>query len=217
MSELFSHLEMPVTWSDPASPLLSCFRRFPGTLVIDSVTPFTVPHIAITEPPIWDYNPYVNMHNSTQTPQDAGWGQYLVVPSPIVDFANLPEDAPLEFGESTSGYSTVAQYAESEVEGDMWEPESPSEGSIVGSPASTALQTSGLLTPIDEEEEFDLMMFTSSSLQGSDISPVGGGDLLLEDAPQDAEIFCDDEDDDLPPLDSWYQDIATRSGYVLST
>jgi len=61
------------------------------------------------------------------------------------------------------------------------------------------------------------MVFTSSSLQGSDISPVGGGDLLLEDAPQDAEIFCDDEDDDLPPLDGWYQDIATRSGYVLST
>jgi len=157
------------------------------------------------------------MHNSTQTPQDAGWGQYLVVPSPVVDFANLPEDVPLEFGESTSGYSTVAQYAESEVEGDMWEPESPSEGSIVGSPASTVLQTSGLLTPIDEEEEFDLMVFTSSSLQGSDVSPVGGGDLLLEDAPQDAEIFCEDEEDDLPPLDSWYQDIATRSGYVLST
>lgn len=159
----------------------------------------------------------MNMHNSTQTPQDAGWGQYLVVPSPVVDFANLPEDLPLEFGESTSGYSTVAQYAESEAEGDMWEPESPSEGSIVGSPASTALQTSGLLTPIDEEEEFDLMVFTSSSLQGSDVSPVGGGDLLLEDPPQGAEIFCDDEEDDLPPLDSWYQDIATRSGYVLST
>ena len=216
MSELFSHLETPVIWSDPASPLLSCFCRFPGTLIIDSVTPFTVPHIVITEPPIWDYNPYVNMHNSTQTPQDAGWGQYLVVPSPIVDFANLREDVPLEFGESTSGYSTVVQYAESEGEGDMWEPESPSEGSIAGSPASTALQTPGLLTPIDEEEEFDLMMFTSPSLQGSHISPVGG-DLLLEDAPRDAEIFCNDEDDDLPPLDSWYQDIAARSGYVLST
>ena len=217
MSELFSHLEMPVTWSDPASPLLSCFGRFPGTLIIDSVTPFTVPHIVVTEPPIWDYNSYVNMHNSTQTPQDAGWGQRLVVPSPVVDFSNLLEDAPLEFGESTSGYSTVAQYAESEGEGDMWEPESPSESSIIGSPASTALQTPGLLTPIDEEEEFDLMMFTSPSLQDSHISPVGGGDLLLEDAPQDAEIFCDDEDDGLPPLDSWYQDIAARSGYVLST
>lgn len=216
ISELFSHLETPITWNDPASPLLSCFGRFPGTLIIDSVTPFTVPHIAITEPPIWDYNPYVNMHNSTQTPQDAGWGQCLVVPSPIVDFVNLPEDAPLGLGESTSGCSIVAECAKSEGEADMWEPESPSDGSIVGSPASTVPQTPGLLTPIDEEEEFDIM-FASSSLQGTPSSLVGGDSLLLEDPPLAAEVFCGDEDDDLPPLDSWYQDIAARSGYVLST
>jgi len=221
----FSHLEMPITWSDPASPLLSCFRRFPGTLIIDSVTPFTVPHIVITEPPIWDYNLYVNMHNSTQTPQDAGWGQSLVVPSPVVDFVNLPEDIPFEFGESTSGYSIVAQYAESEGEGDLWEPESPSEGSegsIVGSPASTVLQTPGLLTPIEEEEEFELMMFASSPPHYSHPSPFGDDLLLIEtpeDTPEDVVGFCDDDDDDddLPPLDSWYQDIAARSGYVLST
>lgn len=213
ISGLFSHLETSVTWDDPASPLLSCFGRFPGTLVIDSVTPFTVPHIVITEPPIWDYNPYVNMHNSTQTPQDSGWGQYLVVPSPIVDFVNLPEDAPSGPGESTSGYSIVAQCAESEGEGDVWEPESPLEGSVVGSPASTAPQTPGLLTPIDEEEEFDIM-FASSPLQGTPPSPAGADNLLLEGAP---EVFCDDEEDDLPPLDGWYQDIAARTGYVLST
>jgi len=217
MSELFSRLEAPITWNDPASPLFSCFRRFPGTLIIDSVTPFTVPHIVITEPPIWDYNPYVNMHNSTQTPQDAGWGQSLVVPSPVVEFVNLPEDVPFEFGESTLGCSIIAQYAGSGGEDDMWESESPSEGSVVGSPTSTVLQTPGLLTPIDEEEEFDLMMFASSPLHDPLLSPVGGDDLLLEDPPQDVEIFCDDEDDDLPPLDSWYQDIAARSGYVLST
>jgi len=155
------------------------------------------------------------MHNSTQTPQDAGWGQSLVVPSPVVDFVNFPEDVPLGFGESTSGCSIITQYAESEGEGDMWEPESPSEGSVVGSPASTALLTPGLLTPIHEEEEFDLMTFASSPPQDSHLSPVGGGDVLLEGAPKDTETFCDDEDDDLPPLDSWYQDIAARSGYVL--
>ena len=154
------------------------------------------------------------MHNSTQTPQDAGWGQYLVVPSPIVDFVNLPEDTPLEFGESTSGYSVIAQHAESEGEADIWEPESPSECSVVGSPASTTLQTPGLLTPIDEEDEFDLMVFAPPSPQGS---PAEGDDLLLEDASQDPGISCDDEDDDLPPLDGWYQDIAARSGYVIST
>jgi len=219
VSKIFSHLEIPITWSDPASPLLSCFRRFPGTLIIDSVTPFTVPHIVITEPPIWDYNPYVNIHNSTQSPQDAGWGRSLVVPSPIVDIVNLPEDIPLEFGESTSGYSVTAQYAESEGEGDMWEPESPSEDSVAGSPASTALQTPGLLTPIEEEGEFELMMFASSPPQNSHPS-LFGDDLLLigtpEDTPEDAGPFCDeDEDDDLPPLDSWYQNIAARSGYAL--
>lgn len=218
-SEHFSHLEMPITWSDPASPLLSYFRRFPGTLIIDSVTPFTVPHIVITEPPIWDYNLYVNMHNSTQNPQDAGWGQFLVVPSPVVEFINLPEDIPFEFGESTSGYSIIAQYAESEAEDEMWESESPPEGSGVGSPASTALQTPGLLTPIDEEEEFDLMMFASSPPQGSHPSIIDDDLLLIEapeGVPETAGAFCDDEDDDLPPLDSWYQDIAARSGYVLS-
>jgi hypothetical protein len=152
------------------------------------------------------------MHNSTQTPQDAGWGQSLVVPSPVVEFVNLPA---FEFGESTSGYNITAQYAESEEEGDMWEPES----SVIGSPASTAPQTPGLLTPIDEEEEFDLIMF-SSPPHGSRPSPVGNDLLLIEtpeDDPEDAGMFCEDEDDDLPPLDSWYQDIAARSGYVLST
>lgn len=219
MSELFSRLETSITWSDPALPLLSCFLRFPGTLIIDSVTPFTVPHIAITEPPIWDYNPYVNIHNSTQTPQDAGWGQSLVVPSPVVDFVNLPEDITPEFGESTSGHNIITQYAESEGEGGIWEPESPSDGSVVESPASTVLQTPGLLTPIDEEEEFDLMMFASSPLRDTYLSPVGDDQLLIEtpgDVPEDTETFCDDEDDDLPPLDSWYRDIAARSGYVLS-
>ena len=219
MSELFSRLEMTIAWSDPALPLLSCFRRFPGTLIIDSVTPFTVPHVVITEPPIWDYNPYVNIHNSTQTPQDAGWGQSLVVPSPVVDFVNLPQDITFGFGESTSEHTTIAQYGESEREGDMWEPESPSEGSVVGSPVSTVLQTPGLLTPIDEEEEFDLIMFASSPLRDSHLSPVGDDQLLVDtqgDALEDDGAFCD-EDDDLPPLDSWYQDIAARSGYVLST
>lgn len=216
MSEIFSQLEIPVAWSDPASPLLSFFFRFPGTLIIDSTTPFTTPHIVITEPPIWDYNPYVNMHNSTLSPQDAEWGQSLVVPSPVVDFVNLPEDIPIEYVEPTSGCITTVQCTEPETEEDVWEPESPSEDSVVGSPESTTLQTPGLLTPIGEEEEFDLMMF-SSPPQDPSLSPVGGDDLLLEDAPQDIEIYCDDEDDDLPPLDSWYQDIAARSGYVLST
>jgi len=98
----------------------------------------------------------------------------------------------------------------------MWEPESPSEGSVVGSPASTALQTPGLLTPIDEEEEFELLMFASSPPQDSHLSPVRH-DIPPEGAPKDTEVFCEDEDDDLPPLDSWYQDIAVRSGYVLPT
>lgn len=214
--ELFSHLEAPVTWSDPALPLLSCFFRFPGALIIDSVTPFTIPHIVITEPPIWDYNPYVNMHNCTQSPQDAGWGQSLVVPSPVVDFINLPEDDPFGFSETMPGCSIIDQCTESETELDVWEPESPSEESAVCSPESTALQTPGLLTPIGEEEEFDLMVFASSPPGGPSLPLVGGDEQLLEDAPQDVEIYCDDEDD-LPPLDGWYQDIATRSGYILST
>jgi hypothetical protein len=210
----FSHLEKPVTWSDPALPLLSCFSRFPGTLIVDSVTPFTTPHIVITEPPIWDYNPYVNMHNSTPSPQDAGWGQSLVVSSPIVHFINLPEDDPFEYSETTPG-SIIAKYGESGMEVDVWEGESPSEDSGVGSPESTVLQTPGSLTPIGEEGEFDLMMFASLPPEDSRLSPIGGDELLQEDAPRDVQIYCDDDDDDLPPLDSWYQDIAARSGYVL--
>lgn len=213
ISELFSHLESPVTWSDPALPLLSCFFRFPGALIIDSVTPFTIPHIVITEPPIWDYNPYVNMHNCTQSPQDAGWGQSLVVPSPVVDFINLPEDDPFGSSETMPGCSITDQCAQSETELDVWEPESPSEESGVVSPESTALQTPGLLTPIGEEEEFDLMVFASSPPDGSSL--VGDDEQLLEDTPQDVEIYCEDEDD-LPPLDGWYQGIAARSGYILS-
>lgn len=155
------------------------------------------------------------MHNCTQSPQDAGWGQSLVVPSPVVDFINLPEDDPFGSSEVVSGCSIINQSAESETHLEVWEPESPSEGSVVGSPESTALQTPGLLTPIGEEEEFDLMVFASSPPDGPSLSFVGDDEQLPEDAPQDVEIYCDDEDD-LPPLDSWYQDIAARSGYILS-
>jgi hypothetical protein len=59
------------------------------------------------------------------------------------------------------------------------------------------------------------MMFASLPPEDSQLSPVGGDELLQEDAPRDVQIYCDDEDDDLPPLDSWYQDIAARSGYIL--
>lgn len=215
VSELFSHLETPVTWSDPALPLLSWYFRLPGAIIIDSITPFTIPHIVITEPPTWDYNPYVNLHNSTQSPQDARWGQSLVVPSPVVDFVNLPED--VASVEPASGYSIATQHMELETEGDVSEPESPSEDSIIGSPESTVIQTPSLLTPIGEEEEFDLVMFASSSPQDPYLPLAEDDELLLEDGPQEIEIYCDDEDDDLPPLDSWYQDIATRSGYTLST
>ena len=213
-SEISSHLEKPVTWSDPALPLLSWFSRFPGTLVIDSATPFTTPHIVIIEPPVWDYNPYVNMHNGTQSPQNAEWGRSLVVPSPVVSFVNLPEDAPSESTETTPG-SIIAQYAESETEVEVWEPETASEDSGAWSPESTVLQTPGSLTPIGEEEELDLMTFASLPPEDSQLSPAGGDELLLEDIPLDIEIYCEDEDDDLPPLDSWYQDIAARSGYTL--
>jgi hypothetical protein len=140
----------------------------------------------------------------------------LVVPSPVVDFVNLPEDVsedvPFDVTESTSGCSTVARSAESETEVDVWESESPSEDSVVGSPES--LQTPGLLTPIGEEEELDLVMFTSPP-QDSDLSFVESDELLLENRSQEVEIYCD-EDDDLPPLDGWYQDIAARSGYIFS-
>lgn len=216
--EIFSHLEKPITWSDPALPLLSWFFRLPGTLIIDSPTPFTIPHIVITEPPIWDYNLYVNIHNSTQSPQDAGWGQSLVVPSPLVEFVNLPQDLPVDYVETTTGYSITTEYMELETEGDVSEQECPSECFVVGSPESTTPQTPGLLTPIGEEEEFDLVMFASSPPQNTYLSSVGGHELLLEDAPQDGGMYCDEEeDDDLPPLDDWYQDIAARSGIVLST
>src|ERR1700743_713770 len=139
VSELFSHLETPVAWSDPALPLLSWYFRLPGAIIIDSITPFTIPHIVITEPPTWDYNPYVNLHNSTQSPQDARWGHSLVVPSPVVDFVNLPED--VASMEPASGYSIATQHVELETEGDVSEPESPSEDSVIGSPESTVIQT----------------------------------------------------------------------------
>ena len=156
------------------------------------------------------------MHNSLQTPQDAGWGQSLVVLSPVVDFANLPEDAPCALGESTSGCSVIAQDAESEGES-----ESSSGASVFGSPVSTVLQTPCLLTPIDEEEEFDLIMFASSPPRDSRLSSAIGDDSPLvetpEEAPEGAGMYCNDEDDDLPPLGGWYQDIAACSGYILLT
>ncbi|PCH40813.1 hypothetical protein WOLCODRAFT_55818, partial [Wolfiporia cocos MD-104 SS10] len=92
------HFEKPFRWSDPADALLSFFSHCPQTLVIDSSTPYTTPHIVIQEPP--PENLWVLHQNNTPNPQDFAYGDALTVPSSFVQFVNHPSEL---FDEDSDG------------------------------------------------------------------------------------------------------------------
>ncbi|KAL1739221.1 hypothetical protein HDZ31DRAFT_49731, partial [Schizophyllum fasciatum] len=73
-SNVFSHLERPFVWSDQALPLLDASQHPPGTLILESDHPLTVPHIIIT-PELKD-DPWTAAMNLPTFPQD---GRYLMV------------------------------------------------------------------------------------------------------------------------------------------
>ncbi|KAL1708566.1 hypothetical protein EV121DRAFT_254303 [Schizophyllum commune] len=72
--DAFRHIERPFVWSDQALPLLDASQHPPGTLILESDHPLSVPHIIITPEPNDD--PWVAAMNLPTFPQD---GRFLMV------------------------------------------------------------------------------------------------------------------------------------------
>jgi len=181
--EFVESFEKPFRWTDPAEPLLDYHRRNPLSIILDSTTPCTTPHIIIEEAPLQD--PWEACVNSTISPQDCGFGYFLTVPFHHVDFVNVPIPPPLN-REDTSEYDTY-------------------DDSLMMTPA---LSESLLLT----EDDSSWTPGTDSIPLQSEGSRVEFGKSLDSDMSSDIYNSFDDEDDEdgLPPLDDWYLTIMRR-------
>lgn len=125
------------------------------------------------------------MFNSTQNPQDSAYGKCLTVPSPLVDVINCK---PVDFFAITFG-----------------------DGSTTS--ASSAASTPPMLTPIVEVDEPIPGVIYSSYPASSFVND--GGEQDREEETHAFYAEEDEDEDDLPPLDDWYKDIATRTGVTL--
>jgi len=183
--DLFSTIEKPFMWSDPAEPVLLESSRLLGTTIIDSHCPFRVPHIIINAPP--PPHPWISLNNATSDPQDHGYGQFLTVPSLSVSVINAPAEG-WEDDISSDSSSLIMDLSES-----------------ISRPSTPLPET-----PIDDNLEF---FFSQPGEDIGDDMTNGFFQLIpvpsmicAEGPPRPPRpIFTIEEDeDDLPPFDDWY-------------
>ena len=137
----------------------------------------------INAPPPQDF--WVTWGNATNSPQDGGFGRYLVVPSRfgLLDYINLPQ-SPCEESDSN---------CENEV--DLSESSSPS-----GTPFPE--------TPICDQSDFFYIQRPEEMMDDSNENHL---DSECLEPPKFFLYDDDDEEDGLPPFDDWYQNIAART------
>ncbi|KAI0700714.1 hypothetical protein BC835DRAFT_1326001 [Cytidiella melzeri] len=162
--------EKPFVWSDPAIPLLSFYGSCRDTRIIDSVHPFTSPHIVIHEAP--DQTPWDACSNRIITPQHC---ENLMVPG-------VPCHCPVRV-------VSTPPLAEAESDSDM-------EGSV----SSPTDESDSEFEP-DTPAELGVFRFVVS--YDCD-PPLSCRSKVVRD------FALDEDEDDLPPFDEWYQDIALR-------
>jgi hypothetical protein len=185
-------------------PLLAQAKKYFGTLIIDSPTPSITPHIIINEPPLYDANPWINIYNATQNPQDCAFGKYLTVPSMLVEVINSPRICALK--EPPPSGST----SDSSV------PATPLLFTLVEAMPAHSPYTSDLLC--DELDNKDMDIPDLKIISELDDACAEYYDSESEYGSQEDEDDGYDEygdEDDLPPLDDWYQQIASRTGVHL--
>lgn len=173
-------------------PLLLEYAHQPNTLIIDSVNPFIAPHIVISEAAA--QNPWV-LDGIYAPPQNCNYGQYLTHPShscvgpcclSTYSQYNLPSPAQEFLPPVEEGIGIEAEeeelFQECEDESDL------------GSDSDSS--SDALLTPQD-----DAFLDTSPMLCKG----------VRDASPEPQSFYIDEDDDDLPPFDDWYQSIAQRA------
>ena len=183
-------------------PLLLNSRYHLGTTIIDSVCPFLAPHIIINAPP--PQNPWIAWENATNDPQDRGYGRFLIVPTHSVTLVNdYAQDFESEIRPDPEVFELTADLFE-----DLSRPETPTPE-----------------TPLADGEEPKIFLSHNSCDDDEKSFPDDcSGPSLIElvipfsddhvhacssDSSRPCSIFSEDEDeDDLPPFDEWYQTIV---------
>jgi hypothetical protein len=174
-------------------PILFLSQRLLGTTIIDSHSPFRVPHIIINAPPPQDL--WIPWNNATNDPQDHGYGRLLIVPSPSVGVIN----ASVEDWEVYSSSDSSA--AGSTVD--------PSESSQTGTPMPE--------TPMDDVDLSFFIARPGDDIGGGMVDNFYYPGLSFE--PNSNELPCapdppqpyrpifsiEEDEDDLPPFDDWYK------------
>ncbi len=191
-------------------PLLEFYGSCRDTRIIDSVHPFSAPHIIIHEAP--DPMPWEACVNRVVVPQHC-W--YLMVPG-------TPCHCPPPVTEELSSLDVSVHIEEVDVIQEEYtvRPSEPLVDVNAIPDVDGDVDELALLSPSDESDsnsEFwpdtpkeDVFRFTVSI------------DPPLSDLPSEPslsntcykvgnEFVLEEDDDDLPPFDDWYQDIAQRT------
>lgn len=188
--------------------MLSTFRRFRGSTIIDSPAPFTIPHIVISEPP--PQNPWISCWNHPSNPQDCQWGARLTVPGRCITYVNPPpsdssdteSDSDSDYGDEEDHFDFVDYIASGGMSPRL-------EAPVPATPLTVNDQCETIFTdePIQDEGPEFASFLGDSSLRTED-SPV----LSCDEIPQMVYEVLDDEDeeDDLPPFDDWYTSVQSR-------
>ncbi|KAF8622171.1 hypothetical protein AX15_007286 [Amanita polypyramis BW_CC] len=211
--------EKPFHWVDPAEPFLQRRNQFRGTIVIESPTPFSVPHIIINEPPPQD--PWIAWCNATTSPQDHGFGRYLTVPHRLVWYTSIPDGSDDYWG---SPFPSPLLQAEQFDFEDVDISGSSSSESEPGTPDPDS-SMDGFLLDEDGRDFLNSEMQDGENINffdSCDDSPWIGlinrySGKATAPMPDDSRseikspILTYGKEDDLPPFDDWYQSVATRN------
>lgn len=218
--------EKPFRWTDPAEPFLQRKNQFRGTIVIESPSPFAVPHIIINEPPPQD--PWIPWHNATNSPQDHGFGRYLVVLHRMVLYTNAPESSEDYWGSLFASSESENLDPQAYREDTDYGGSSCSE-SEPGTPDPDSLMNDFLLDGNNPDFHVEILHVSENVniFDSFDESPwtaimdrYSAALLKTQERPfecsgaagfdQTTEGVTYDDEDELPPFDDWYQSIATR-------
>jgi hypothetical protein len=176
----------------------------PGITLLESFNPFSVPHIMISTPPQQD--PWISYSNALNDPQDAGFGQYLVVPSRMVNFINF-EGSP--FNDDDSDLESLLD-ADADSPPDTPEPETP-----------TDLEDEDYFPSAEWQYSDDFEDHYHATTKWTAVDKLDAVPTIvapLPPRPSKPIFYMDDEDeDDLPPLDDWYLSVAARNGLKIAT
>ncbi|KAF9006602.1 hypothetical protein BDQ17DRAFT_293260 [Cyathus striatus] len=200
-------------WTDPAEPIIVTTKRILGTIFIESPSPFTIPHIIINSPPPQD--PYIPWMNGTNSPQDAGFGRYLTVPLRHANYIN----------QSHQSYESSWSWDEISLEPCVSDDDLVSEADSLSLPDTP--QQSTFVAEFDSYGKGDRTLRLPSITSGNyslfdECPPISESMFelpkILEKWPRGEDegwnslsSDSEDSDDDLPPFDEWYQNIASRT------